>query len=74
MATAAKTAVDAGIVPAEVLTEALINSWVEIGAFQGIEQNYQDWVAAGGEVNPPDDETDVIRPGEESESDVNADN
>lgn len=61
MATAAKTAVDAGIVPAEVLTEALINSWVEIGAFQGIEQNYQDWVAAGGEVNPPDDEADVIR-------------
>ena len=57
-ATAAKTAVDAGIVPADVLTEALINSWVEIGAFQGIEQGYQDWINAGGELES--DTADVV--------------
>ena len=61
MAEAAGIAVDKGIVPAEVLTEALINSWVEIGAFQGIEQGYQDWVAAGGVLEPVEEESDVLR-------------
>ena len=59
MADAAKTAIDSNAVPADVLTAALINSWVEIGAFQGIEQGYADWIAAGGELDA--DETDDVR-------------
>lgn len=66
--TAAKTAVDAGIVPADVLTASLINSWVEIGAFQGIEQEYADWVAGGGVLDEPADEADVLRGGEEDDT------
>ena len=59
-ATAARTLVDGGIVPAEVLTAPVVNSLVELGAFQGIDQEYSDWVAAGGDL---EDEPDV----EESE-------
>lgn len=58
-ADAAKVAVDAGVIPADVLTAALVNSWVEIGAFQGIEQEYQDWAAGGGVLDDPGDESDV---------------
>lgn len=58
-ADAAKTATDAGVVPPDVLTESLINSWVEIGAFQGIEQNYKDWVAGGGVLEEPADPNDA---------------
>lgn len=58
-ADAAKLAIDAGVIPADVLTAALVNSWVEIGAFQGIEQEYSDWVAGGGVLEEPGDESDV---------------
>lgn len=60
-ADAAGVAVEKGIIPAEVLTEALVNSWIELGAFQGIEQEYADWVAGGGEIGDPDSEEDVLR-------------
>lgn len=59
-ATAAKTAIESGAVPAEVLTASLVNAWVEIGAFQGIEQEYADWVAGGGELDE-EDEASVVR-------------
>ena len=62
-ADAAGVAVEKGIVPADVLTSSLINSWVEIGAFQGIESDYDDWVAGGGTLDEPDDESDVLRGG-----------
>lgn len=54
-ATAAKTAVDSGAVPPDVLTASLINAWVEIGAFQGIEQEYAEWLAGGGELDEVDE-------------------
>jgi len=60
MANAAKTAIESGVMVADFLTEPLINSWVEIGSFQGIEQSYQDWLAGGGVLEDPADETDAV--------------
>lgn len=59
MADAADVAVKSGTVPPDVLTAALINSWVEIGAFQGIEQEYEEWLAGGGVLEDPADESNV---------------
>lgn len=59
LADAAGVAVDKGIIPADVLTGALVNSWVEVGSFQGIDQEYQDWVSGGGVLEEPGDESDV---------------
>lgn len=64
-AEAAKTLVDGGIVSNEVLTEPTVNTLTELGAFQGIEQSYQDWIAGGGDEAEDDDQTaNVIRPTE----------
>ena len=49
-ATAAKTMVDSGIVPPDIMTEPLINTMAELGAFQGIDQSYNDWLAGGGVI------------------------
>ena len=65
VADAAGVAVDKGIIPADVLTESLINSWVEIGAFQGIDQSYDDWKTGGGVLDDPADESDVVDRDEE---------
>lgn len=69
IANAAKTLVDAGIVPAEVMTESTVNAMAENGSFPGLEQNYQDWVDAGGltEMDEQDDlpeqtESDSVTP------------
>lgn len=60
-ADAAKVAVDAGIVPAQVMTEPLVNSWAESGTFPGVEQSYADWQSAGGWESEQPEEVDVIR-------------
>lgn len=60
-AEAVKVGVDSGVIPASMMTEALINSWVESGSFPGVEQSYADWVAAGGWESESPDEEDVIR-------------
>lgn len=60
-AEAVKVGVDSGVIPASMMTEALINSWVESGSFPGVEQAYADWVAAGGWESESPDEEDVIR-------------
>lgn len=65
-AEAVKVGVDSGVIPASMMTEALINSWVESGSFPGVEQAYADWVAAGGEIGDPDSEEDVVRGGNNS--------
>lgn len=53
-ATAARTLVDGGIVPAEVLTAPVVNSLVELGAFQGLDQEYSDWISAGDGIEEED--------------------
>ena len=55
-AEAAKTAIDAGIMLPDMLTNALMNSWVEIGAFPGIEQDVADRIdeLASVEANEAD--------------------
>lgn len=60
-ADAAKTAIDAGVVSAEMMTEPFVNSMTELGAFQGIEQAYQDWLSGGGWESEQPEETDVLR-------------
>lgn len=69
-ADAAGVAVEKGIVPAELLTGSLINSWIEIGSFQGIEQVYNDWLNGGGTLDPPEGEEDVLRSESGSEDDT----
>lgn len=67
-AEAAKTAIDAGIMQPEMLTEALVNAWVEGGSFQGIEQAYADWVASGGAEAEDENDADLVsRPENEDE-------
>lgn len=56
-----KTLVDAGVLPPDVASEAVVNLMVESGTFTGIEAIYKDWIAGGGVVEPePEDESDVI--------------
>lgn len=69
-ADAAQVSVNAGVIPPDVLTDSLINSWVELGAFQGIEQSYEDWVAGGGVLEDPSDESDVAGRGVEDDPDA----
>lgn len=66
-ADAAKVAIDAGIVPAEVMTEPVVNAWAEAGVFPGVEQSFADWVAAGGWDSEQPEEGDVIRSAPEGE-------
>ena len=69
MADAAQVAINAGAVPASLMTGPLVNSWVEIGAFQGIDQEYQEWIDAGGwEAEDVQEEGDVLRGGEEDDT------
>lgn len=67
---AAKTAVESGIVPAQVMTEPLVNSWAESGTFPGVEQSYADWRDAGGWESEQPDEVDVIRAEPEPDEDI----
>ena len=66
LADAAGVLIDKGIIPADVLSEPVVNAMTELGAFQGIEQAYQDFITGGGwdERDPvvettPDDDDDV---------------
>lgn len=63
--TAAKTAVDAGILPAGSLSDSLVNQWTEIGAFPGLEQKWLEYQT----INPDweensAEETDVLGRGD----------
>lgn len=60
-AEAVKIGVESGVIPAQMMTEALINAWVEAGTFPGVEQSYADWANAGGWESEEPDESDVIR-------------
>lgn len=61
-AEAAKTAIDAGIMLPDMLTNALMNAWVEIGAFPGIEQDVADRIDELAEMET--DEADLDGRGE----------
>lgn len=61
-AEAAKTAIDAGIMLPDMLTNALMNSWVEIGAFPGVEQDVADRIDELAAVEP--NEADLAGRGE----------
>lgn len=65
-AEAAKTAVDAGIMVPNMLTTSLMNAWVEIGAFPGIEQDVAEHIAEIEEAEA--DEVDVLRNREEDDT------
>lgn len=52
--------VRSGVMPADILTLPTVNELVENGSLQGLEQSYNDWVAGGGVLEEPADETDVV--------------
>ena len=54
---AAGLAVDKDIIPPEVMTAPLVNAWTELGVFQGLEQEYNNWIAGG---SPDDDDDDMV--------------
>lgn len=60
MAGAIQKTISSGAIPAEVMTKSVVNAFTESGIFPGLEQDYDDWVAAGGmedllEQGEPDD-------------------
>lgn len=59
------TAVAGGFLSAEVAEKALINRLSESGCFPGIESAYNDWVAAGGELEPEESADDLPRDNED---------
>ena len=52
LATAAKTLADAGILPAEVLSEPVTLALVNAGVFPGLDQSLGDFIEGGGEIDP----------------------
>jgi hypothetical protein len=52
LANAAKTLADAGILPAEVLSEPVTLALVNAGVFPGLDQSLGDFLDAGGEIDP----------------------
>jgi phage-related protein (TIGR01555 family) len=46
----------AGIIPAEVMTQSVVNAFTEAGILPGLEQDYNDWIAAGGMENMQEDD------------------
>ena len=64
-AEAAKTAIDAGVMLPDMLTNALMNAWVEIGAFPGIEQDVADRIDELASVEPT--EADLAGRGEDAD-------
>jgi hypothetical protein len=52
LANAAKTLADAGILPAEVLSEPVTLALVNAGVFPGLDQSLGDFLGAGGEIDP----------------------
>lgn len=61
VAETARTLVDGGIVPVDVITEPVVNEMAEIGALPGIEQAFKDWVAGGGDLDGLE-EADSVTP------------
>ena len=56
-----------GVIPAEVLTESTVNALTENGSFPGLEQQYAEWVAAGG-PDELDNNADELPDNAESDS------
>jgi phage-related protein (TIGR01555 family) len=63
LATAAKTLSDAGILPAEVLSEPVTLALVNAGVFPGLDQSLSDFIDAGGEIDPEPEVIEVAPPG-----------
>ena len=55
LANAAKTLADAGILPADVLSEPVTLALVNAGVFPGLDQALDDFIDAGGEIDPEPD-------------------
>lgn len=51
--------ISSGVIPAEVMTKSVVNTFTENGVFPGLEQDFDDWIAAGGVL------------GEEGQNDIN---
>jgi uncharacterized protein len=49
VAGAVKAVADSGTIPADVLTQSIVNKLVETGALPGLEQSYAEWIEVGGE-------------------------
>lgn len=62
------TAVAGGFLSAEVAEKVFINRASETGCFPGIEAAYNEWIEGGGELEPDDEESDVLRGEEEDDT------
>lgn len=56
---AASIAVDKDVLNYEILSEPLVNAWTELGVFQGLEQEYNRWIAGGSQYDEDDDMVQV---------------
>jgi len=48
MASAIQKVITSGAIPAEVMTEAVVNMFTENGVFPGLESKYKEWLEGGG--------------------------
>ena len=55
-----KKLVEAGVIPAEVASEAAVNLMTESETFTGIEAIYNEWIAGGGVIEPEDESDDDV--------------
>jgi len=44
----------------EIIAEPTVNALTEAGLFPGLEQSYADFIAAGGEIEPAEEEDDIV--------------
>jgi len=68
VAATVKTLVESKAMPADILTGPTVQWLIELNAFPGLEQSYQEWIEGGGVLDDPGDEGDVIGAGSQSDS------
>lgn len=57
----------ATVLPADVIAQPMVNDFTEAGLAPGLEASYAEFIAAGGELDPEPDETDLPGSGDDTE-------
>lgn len=59
IASTVQKVIASGAIPAEVMTQSVVNAFTEAGIFPGLENDFNDWVAAGGMVGAEEETSEV---------------
>jgi phage-related protein (TIGR01555 family) len=58
-ASAIQKIITSGAIPAEVMTESVVNMLTESGVFPGLEASYNEWIAGGGQLSSMEEADDL---------------